>query len=349
MPSITSITPATFDSGRSVTLAGSGFGASTGSVLIAGQSQTVTSWSDTSITFTTVRGSQSLGACRVDVVGGGGGGGLSGPAIYTRSGSEASNGTIFIAGSLGDSMVYDNTRAYTGTQSIKCRLSQGQPPATCGGSHSFGGRMTWATGIPAGYNIWYRARFYLPSTTPMGYVFAGSDSTDASTCGKTADGSGNLKWMGLETAGQVAIGYLNLKNQRRAFALRDFLTMGFDYEAAGTPDRAVVIPRDEWFTLEWHVYLSDTSLGGFGRAWMNGQYIGQQTEKTIGVGETIKGIRLGNYWNGVPWTDGDGATTSAFWMDDVIVATDYTGYGAPTATDSGGRTFIGTSLTVEEL
>jgi hypothetical protein len=68
MPSISAITPSSFDSGRSVTLTGSGFGASQGSVLVAGQAQTVTSWSDTGITFTTVRGSQSLGACRVDVV-----------------------------------------------------------------------------------------------------------------------------------------------------------------------------------------------------------------------------------------------------------------------------------------
>lgn len=67
MPSITSISPDKFDSGKSVTLTGSGFGTAQGSVSIAGQGQTVTSWSDDEITFTTVRGSQSLGACRVDV------------------------------------------------------------------------------------------------------------------------------------------------------------------------------------------------------------------------------------------------------------------------------------------
>ena len=69
---VTSVAPANrqIDSGETVTLIGTGFGTSEGSVLIAGQAQTVTSWSDTSITFTTVRGSQSLGACRVDVVAG---------------------------------------------------------------------------------------------------------------------------------------------------------------------------------------------------------------------------------------------------------------------------------------
>lgn len=70
MPSISTLTPATFDSGRSVTLSGSGFGASQGKVLIAGQEQPILFWSDTSITFTTARGSQSLGNCRVDIAAG---------------------------------------------------------------------------------------------------------------------------------------------------------------------------------------------------------------------------------------------------------------------------------------
>ena len=329
-------------------LTGSGFGASQGQVLIGGVAQNVNTWSDTSITFTTVRGSQSLGACRVDVVGGLSEG-LSGPALYTRSGNEASSGTIFIAGSLGDSMVYDNTRAYSGTQSLKCRISLGQPPATCGGSHSFGGRMTWATGIPEGYNIWYRARFYLPSTLPMGYCFGGADSADAATCGKQNDGSGNLKWLALEDNTQTAIGYLNLGNQRRAVALANNVSMNLDLESGAEPSYSVTIPRDEWFTLQIHVYLSSASGGGFMRSWVNGAYVGQLTQKSIASGRTIKGIRLGNYWNGVPWTDGTPTHTDVFWMDDVIVATDYTGYGAPTSTDAVGRALIGESVTVENL
>lgn len=72
MASITSLTPAAFDSGKPVTISGSGFGSSQGQVLIGGVSQNVSTWTDTAITFTTVRGSQSQGACRVDVVGGGG-------------------------------------------------------------------------------------------------------------------------------------------------------------------------------------------------------------------------------------------------------------------------------------
>jgi hypothetical protein len=68
MASITSISPAAFDDGKPVTLTGSGFGASQGSVLIGGVAQNVNAWSDTSISFGAVRGLQPLGACRVDVV-----------------------------------------------------------------------------------------------------------------------------------------------------------------------------------------------------------------------------------------------------------------------------------------
>lgn len=99
MPSISAITPATFDAGRSVTLSGSGFGASQGSVLIGGVAQNVNTWSDTSITFTTVRGSQSQGACRVDVVSGVGtapfftDGFESGNLAYTQNGASWLVGT----------------------------------------------------------------------------------------------------------------------------------------------------------------------------------------------------------------------------------------------------------------
>ena len=62
--SITSVTPSTFDSGvTGIVIAGSGFGATQGSstLTIGAQAQTVTAWGDTSITFTSARGSNSVG------------------------------------------------------------------------------------------------------------------------------------------------------------------------------------------------------------------------------------------------------------------------------------------------
>jgi hypothetical protein len=62
---ITGVTPTTFDDGvTGIVIAGSGFGATQGSstLTIGSQAQTVTAWSDTSITFTSARGSNSMGA-----------------------------------------------------------------------------------------------------------------------------------------------------------------------------------------------------------------------------------------------------------------------------------------------
>jgi hypothetical protein len=67
---ITSVTPSSFDSGiAGIVIAGSGFGASQGSstVDIGAQAQTVTAWSNTSITITSARGSNSMGAGQLKV------------------------------------------------------------------------------------------------------------------------------------------------------------------------------------------------------------------------------------------------------------------------------------------
>lgn len=65
-PSLDTI-PSTAFPGQSRTVSGSGFGATqgTGGLTIGGVSQTITSWSDTSITFTTVLGANSYGTGKV--------------------------------------------------------------------------------------------------------------------------------------------------------------------------------------------------------------------------------------------------------------------------------------------
>jgi len=150
MTGISTITPATFDSGRSVTLTGEGFGASQGSVLIGGVAQNVNAWSDTSITFTSVRGSQSMGACRVDVVTGGGSSTTisdgvpftlvgtftaktTAAPIYYNNWEGIADGTT--AGALGfvtDDGAYHgvipqitSARAYTGTKSLRADFPVG--------------------------------------------------------------------------------------------------------------------------------------------------------------------------------------------------------------------------------
>ena len=68
--SITSVTPSSFDDGHTgIVVAGTGFGSSQGSstLKIGDQAQTVTAWSNTSITFTCVRGANSMGANTITV------------------------------------------------------------------------------------------------------------------------------------------------------------------------------------------------------------------------------------------------------------------------------------------
>lgn len=62
-PSITSLSDNTPTNGQSITITGTGFGATqgSGSVVVGGVTQTVTSWSDTSITITVVRGVNRYG------------------------------------------------------------------------------------------------------------------------------------------------------------------------------------------------------------------------------------------------------------------------------------------------
>lgn len=63
-PSITSVTPSTFSPGDTVTVTGSGFGATQGSSTldVGGEAQTVTSWSDTSVQFRATRGALAYDA-----------------------------------------------------------------------------------------------------------------------------------------------------------------------------------------------------------------------------------------------------------------------------------------------
>jgi len=66
--SITSVTPSSFDDGvTGIVIAGSGFGSATGTVAIAGVSQAVTAWADTSITVTSVLGTNKYGPTLIKV------------------------------------------------------------------------------------------------------------------------------------------------------------------------------------------------------------------------------------------------------------------------------------------
>lgn len=277
--------------------------------------------------------------------------GLSGPALFTLSGDEQSNGTVY-PGSRSNRMTYDNTRSYNSSQSMKLQLDQGEPPATCGGNHFFGGRFVLPTLIPEGYNIWYRARFYFPSTLPLGYNFGTSDSAEATTCGKSADGPGFFKFLVLAPDTGTARLYVMPPMQRRGFGLTaGNLHVNSEAQNTGDSTYSWTVPRDQWFSLQVQVKVSSAATGGgFMRVWIDDQFILQHDKATIANSAyKIEEWGIGDYWNGVPWTDGQLSTTDSFWMDDVIIATDYPGYGAPNTVDSGGRPYISNATTVNNI
>jgi hypothetical protein len=72
------------------------------------------------------------------------------------------------------------------------------------------------------------------------------------------------------------------------------------------------------------------------------------TGETTAAGAAIVEWGLGDYWNGVPWTDGQPGRTD-FWIDEVIVATDADGYSGPSTTDSGGHAYIPSCVRVADL
>jgi hypothetical protein len=185
----------------------------------------------------------------------------------------------------------------------------------------------------------------------MGYCYSNSDDADAIACGFTvaaADGGGLIKWMVMAQDKDNARSYVYLRNSRRNIALANGFQLITEADTGALNNFSQVIPRDQWFCLQMQIYAHSTS--GYLRAWLNDTYLGQHTRNALSdASYKIKEWGIGNIWNGVPYTDGNESRTNAFWMDDVIVATDYPGYGAPLTQDSGGRYFIDPTIGVGDL
>jgi hypothetical protein len=76
--------------------------------------------------------------------------------------------------------------------------------------------------------------------------------------------------------------------------------------------------------------------------------LGEVTGRTTAAGAALLEWGLGDYWNGVPWTDGDPGRTD-LWVDEVVVTSDAEGYAAPTALDSAGHPYIPSCVRVADL
>lgn len=108
---------------------------------------------------------------------------------------------------------------------------------------------------------------------------------------------------------------------------------------------------DAWNTIQMEVYAHSDPTLGYVRIWLGETLVSEVITNTLSSStETLTEWGMGSYWNGQPYTDDLTDTTRTdFWIDEVIVATDMDGYGAPTGIDPGGRTYIDPTTTVAEL
>ncbi|MEW7277520.1 heparin lyase I family protein [Aquimarina sp. 2201CG1-2-11] len=259
-------------------------------------------------------------------------------------------------GVLGDGFLnwfeseYDATHFVSEGKSIKISTRPSTSLPICSGDHFFAGRTTLDTKlqIPQGKTLWYRVMHYIPSTFSFGYKYGGvlGDEVDAEACNQFADGNTWLKWMVVSptSGGRV---YLQPSENRRniTHAVNQIrLITGTDNDFL---DIEAVFPKDQWFALQIAVKVSNGS-DGFVRAWIDDTFLGEKKGPTFPEEASIMDWGIGDYWNGVPWTDGEAGRT-AFWIDEIILATDIEGYGAPTTLDKGGRPYINASARVKDF
>lgn len=220
--------------------------------------------------------------------------------------------------------------------------------ASCGGDHYFGGRSDLPEVIPEGKTIWYSQKRYHPSTQTWGYKFAsGTDTAAATTCGQDADGNEWLKDVVLAPSSGTERIYVQPQSARRSIALPDGMRVITEHGALLDFDMGIKYPLDEEFTLQVGVKVASDGTGWM-RVWINQTLVLEQTGANVSSGNSLKEWGIGNYWNGVPFTDG-ASNRNFFWVREIIIASDIDGFGPPTGTDNLGNTFINPLTTIASL
>lgn len=231
-------------------------------------------------------------------------------------------------------------------RALRCRLDAATPPV-CGGSHFFGGRSNLPQPIPIGKTIWYSQKRYHQSSQSWAYCFSNADFSEAQACGKEADGNQWLKDMVLGPSTGTARIYVQPAVSRRSVAQvaggRIISETGPTYHDVS----GMRYPLDEWFTNQVMVHVSSDG-DGIIRHWINRTLVNEVFGRNVTSGNSIAQWGIGDYWNGVPYTDGEAGRLD-FWAREFIIASDIDGYGIPTGTDADGNIFIDPATTVAEL
>jgi len=269
---------------------------------------------------------------------------------YTGNGDSLKFSGSYLAGATNITLLDNSGTAYTNYNigdSILVRLDNNNLHYTTVSSKSTN-VVTLTNALPsaasntANNNIYFR------------------DLAEATYCGNVGgstlytDGSGTLKFFCLMPGdGSVGYGvnYLNLQVDRRGFGnnLGLYVISENQNDTGGADYNDAIVPRDQWFTLQMAVKVGSADNSGFIRTWLNGNFVGELITATSNPSKTSIGRwGIGDYWNGIPWTNGTTATDS-FWIDDIILASDYGPYGGILKQDSGGRLYIPDSLTVRDI
>jgi len=264
----------------------------------------------------------------------------------------------FAAGVVGSSdpdwrySQFTDIRSVSGTQCVKMKPSHGALPPTCGGSHFFANNhgMNENAGlpdaVPIGRTVWYRMYFYFPSTFSFGYLF--NSKPEAAECGKSADmGLSGIKWMNLSTdvPGQkvytkIPSGYRKTAQPTAPDSEYPDIRIENEGGGAGLSGTGRPVPLNTWFAMQMAVKVANDG-SGFVRLYLDDEMVAQQSNvSTIPSSVTeITRWGLGDYWNGMPYTDGD-PSRDYFFIDEIIIASDMAGYGAPTGVDANGNAYI---------
>lgn len=196
----------------------------------------------------------------------------------------------------------------------------------------FGGTLLNSTvALNPGDETWIRIFHYFPSS-----FCAGTDNTAADY------GDGSIKWLRYQFASNNScrltfkVGGMGFNSCASASNAPNMQGMAAEVMASGTNNNyvsnRVVIPRDRWVALQWHMVHGKTVATSLLEMWIDNTYLGTAQilcSQYPNVSSDSILIVMGDYWNG-------GSHDGNKWYVSNAVFTKQ----RPTTLDSGGRPYI---------
>lgn len=255
---------------------------------------------------------------------------------------------------------YTDEQSKIGTRALKLTVPSFEV-GTCPTIWSdwyFGNRITLPQIVTKGHTLWMRLWLFIPDTFSWGYVWSNTagDEAEYDACAATHglstsghDGNTSTKWLSMDPDNTNGRAYLNVPAARRVTTdpSSGHLMLVSEQSQDPTIVEDYAVPTGRWVSHQLAVHLQDDNTGWM-RFWENDVLVAEKLNiQTLDVTDTgIHKAGMGNYWNGLHYTDGQPGR-DAFYLDDVIFATDMPGFGAPTGRDAAGNAYIPTTHTAE--